>query len=135
MRIDVVGKHLEVTPAIQEYAQKKVDKLTKIFDGTQQIRVYVESPQGKKSEFHVEVVVTVVKHEDFVAKADLTEYDLSGMKRMRFEFAPKDKRVNMRLPASLYEAVKKRASRAGVPYQRFIRQVLEAAIETAPRPR
>jgi putative sigma-54 modulation protein len=69
MRIDVVGKHLEVTTAIQEYAQKKVEKLTKIFDGTQQIRVYVEAPQGKAAEFHVEVVVTVVKHEEFVAKA------------------------------------------------------------------
>jgi putative sigma-54 modulation protein len=69
MRIDVVGKHLEVTPAIQEYAQKKVEKLTKIFDGTQQIKVYVESPQGKAGEFNVEVVVTVVKHEEFVAKA------------------------------------------------------------------
>jgi predicted DNA binding CopG/RHH family protein len=29
--------------------------------------------------------------EDFVATADLTEYNLSGMKRMRFEFAPKDR--------------------------------------------
>jgi putative sigma-54 modulation protein len=69
MRIDVIGKHIEVTPAIQEYAQKKAEKLTKIFDGTQQIHIYVESPQGKKSEFHVEVVVDVVKHDDFVAKA------------------------------------------------------------------
>ena len=71
--------------------------------------------------------------EDFVATADLTDYDLSGMKRMRFEFAVKDKRVNMRLPNALYDAVKKRAARAGVPYQRFIRQVLEAAVEPAPR--
>lgn len=69
MRIDVVGKHLEVTPAIHEYASKKAEKLTKIFDGTQLIKVCVESPQGKKSEFHVEVVVDVVKHEDFIANA------------------------------------------------------------------
>ena len=69
MRIDVVGKHIEITPAIQEYAQKKSEKLTKLFDGTQQIRVLLESPQGKKGEFHVEVVVDVVKHEDFVANA------------------------------------------------------------------
>ncbi len=69
MRIDVIGKHLEITPAIQTYAEKKADKLTKYFNGTQQIRVYAESPQGKKNEFHVEVVVEVVKHDDFVAKA------------------------------------------------------------------
>jgi putative sigma-54 modulation protein len=69
MRIDVIGKHLEVTPAIQDYASKKVDKLTKIFDGTQQIKVCLESPQGKKGEYHVEVVVDVVKHDDFIANA------------------------------------------------------------------
>jgi len=69
MRIDVVGKHLEVTPAIQQYAEKKAEKLTKFFNGTQQVKVYVESPQGKSREFHVEVVVDVVKHDDFVANA------------------------------------------------------------------
>lgn len=69
MRIDVVGKHIEITPAIQDYSQKKAEKLTKYFDGTQQIRVLLESPQGKKNEFHVEVVVDVVKHDDFVANA------------------------------------------------------------------
>jgi putative sigma-54 modulation protein len=69
MRIDVVGKHIEITPAIQDYAQKRADKLTKLFDGTQQIRVLLESPQGKKGEFHVEVVVDVVKHDDFIANA------------------------------------------------------------------
>jgi len=35
--------------------------------------------------------------EDFVATADLTEYDLSVMRPVRFEFQHKDKRVNMRL--------------------------------------
>src|SRR5215207_7960829 len=39
------------------------------------------------------------KHaENFVATADLTEYDLSGFKPVRFEFERKDARVNMRLP-------------------------------------
>ena len=38
--------------------------------------------------------------EDFVAKADLTEYDLSAMRPIRFEFQPKSERVNMRLPGN-----------------------------------
>lgn len=38
--------------------------------------------------------------EEFVATADLSEYDLSDMKPMKFEFASKDARVNMRLPAA-----------------------------------
>jgi predicted DNA binding CopG/RHH family protein len=36
--------------------------------------------------------------EQFVAAADLTDYDLSGMRIARFEFQPKSERVNMRLP-------------------------------------
>ena len=66
--------------------------------------------------------------EDFVAKADLTEYDLSEMRPVRFEFQPKDERVNMRLRRPLLEAVKATAARAGMPYQRFIRQALEEAV-------
>lgn len=67
MRIDVIGKHMDVTDAIRQYAETKATKLLKIFDGTQQIRVLLESPAGKKSEFSVEVAVDVVKHEDFIS--------------------------------------------------------------------
>ena len=67
--------------------------------------------------------------EEFVANSDLTEYDLSGMRMMRFEFQPKSERVNMRLPRPLLDAVKAKAAKAGVPYQRFIRQALEDAVQ------
>ncbi|HEY3916992.1 MAG TPA: BrnA antitoxin family protein [Stellaceae bacterium] len=66
--------------------------------------------------------------EGFVANSDLTKYDLSVMRMVRFEFQPKDERVNMRLPKPLLEAVKQSAAAAGMPYQRFIRQALEAAV-------
>lgn len=72
--------------------------------------------------------------EDFVANSDLTDYDLSGGQPVRFEFQPKTERVNMRLPRPLLEAVKASAARVGIPYQRFIRQVLEAAVRQAKRP-
>jgi predicted DNA binding CopG/RHH family protein len=64
----------------------------------------------------------------FVDKADLTQYDLSGATMTRFEIKPKDKSINLRLSGELYNAVRKRAARAGVPYQRFIRLTLEQAI-------
>jgi predicted DNA binding CopG/RHH family protein len=67
--------------------------------------------------------------EAFVANADLTEYDLSEMVPMRFELKPKDKSVNLRLPEQLLEAVRSRAARAGIPYQRFIRMALERALQ------
>ena len=67
--------------------------------------------------------------EEFVAEADLTEYDLSEMRPIRFEFQPKSERVNMRLPRQLLDAVRSSAAKAGVPYQRFIRQALEEAVQ------
>ena len=66
--------------------------------------------------------------EAFVATADLSEYDLTGMVPVRFEFKPKDKSVNLRLPAQLLEAVQTQAKRVGMPYQRFIRMALERAL-------
>lgn len=54
--------------------------------------------------------------EEFVEKADLTQYDLSGMRPIRFEFQPKSERVNMCLPRQLLDAVRASAARAGVPY-------------------
>jgi len=66
--------------------------------------------------------------EDFAANSDLTEYDLSNMRLVRFEFEPKTERVNMRLPRTLLDAVKARAAKQGIPYQRYIRQALENAV-------
>jgi len=66
--------------------------------------------------------------EEFVANSNLTDYGLSNFKIEKFEFQPKSERVNMRLPKPLLVAVKAAASRAGVPYQRYIRQVLETAV-------
>jgi predicted DNA binding CopG/RHH family protein len=69
--------------------------------------------------------------EEFVANSDLTEYDLSEFRTVLFEFQPKSERVNMRLPKTLLDAVKASAAKAGIPYQRFIRQVLEAAVKSS----
>jgi predicted DNA binding CopG/RHH family protein len=66
--------------------------------------------------------------ETLVATADLTQYDLSGMTPVRFEFKPKTERVNMRLSRELLESVKARAAKAGVSYQRYIRLALERAV-------
>jgi len=50
------------------------------------------------------------------------------MRLVRFEFQPKTERVKMRLPKPLLDAVKA-AAKAGIPYQRFIRQTLEATVQ------
>lgn len=70
---------------------------------------------------------------DFVARADLTQYDLSGMVPVRFEFKPKTERVNMRLSKDLLDTVKARAAKAGLSYQRYIRLALERAVSDGKR--
>jgi predicted DNA binding CopG/RHH family protein len=67
--------------------------------------------------------------EEFVAKTDLTQYDLSDIRPIRFEFQPESERVNIRLPRQLLDTVRASAAKAGVPYQRFIRQALEDAVQ------
>ena len=66
--------------------------------------------------------------EKFVDKADLSEYDLSGLKPVRFEFEKKEARLNMRLPAAMMRALKERAKARGIPYQRLIRESLERVL-------
>jgi predicted DNA binding CopG/RHH family protein len=66
--------------------------------------------------------------EAFVANADLTEYDLSEMVRVQFEFNPKTERVNMRVSKELLDSVKERAEKEGISYQRYIRRALEHAV-------
>ncbi|MFT3686782.1 MAG: ribosome-associated translation inhibitor RaiA [Phycisphaerales bacterium] len=69
MRINVVGKHIEVTPAIKAHAESKCTKLTNHFDGVQLITVRVEQLPHNKG-FTAEVVCDVEKHDDFVGTAN-----------------------------------------------------------------
>jgi len=63
---------------------------------------------------------------------DLSDLDFSQFNPVKFEFQPKAARLNMRLPMPLLEAVKTRAKARGVPYTRFIREVLERATTDVP---
>ena len=68
--------------------------------------------------------------EDFVATADLSEYDLSGTPVL-FEFEPKTGRINMRLPESLVKTLKERAKKRGIPYQRYTREMIELGLSAS----
>ena len=73
--------------------------------------------------------------ENFVAEADLSDYDLSGGQVIRFEMRPKDKVVSLRLPEKLLDAVRGAAKREGIPYRRFIRTAIESALNERSRKR
>ncbi len=61
--------------------------------------------------------------------ADLTEYDLSDMKKVRFELARKDASISLRLPAALLATLKAEAAKANMPTQRLIRTMIEAQLD------
>ena len=63
--------------------------------------------------------------------ADLTEYDLSGIKKVRFELARKDASISLRLPAALLATLRANAAKAKMPTQRLIRMMIEAQLGQA----
>lgn len=70
MRIDVIGRGLEITPAIQSHAEAKASKLPRYFDGVQSIVVTItRTDHQHHASFDVELIVDVEKHEDFVSHA------------------------------------------------------------------
>ncbi len=70
--------------------------------------------------------------EEFLDR-DLTDYiDLKSFKKTTFEFQPKTKKVNIRFPEKLLNAVRKEAKRQGIPYQKFIRQAVEHSLTERP---
>jgi predicted DNA binding CopG/RHH family protein len=73
-------------------------------------------------------IMTTDEEAEAFLEQNLSDLDFSQFKPVRFEFQAKAARLNMRLPVPLLDAVKARAKARGVPYTRFIREVLEQAI-------
>ncbi|MEC9374612.1 MAG: ribosome-associated translation inhibitor RaiA [Planctomycetota bacterium] len=65
MRIEVTGRGIDLTDAIERHADTKCQKLLKFYDGIMEIRVVLE--KASNVEFSAEIVADVVKHDNFVA--------------------------------------------------------------------
>ncbi len=63
MQINVKGKHLEITEAIDAYVRQKCERLVRYFDKVQSIDCVIEKEHNG---FHVEFIVDVEHHEDFI---------------------------------------------------------------------
>jgi len=69
------------------------------------------------------------KEAEALLKKDLSGYmDLKNFQKISFEFQPKTKKVNIRFPEKLLDAVRKEAERQGIPYQKYIRQAVEHSL-------
>ena len=69
--------------------------------------------------------------EDFMEQ-DLTDYiDSDDFSKVNFEILPKDKHLHLRISDSLLAAIKKKAKKEGVSYQKYIRQTIEKDLITS----
>ncbi len=66
MRIKITGRHMDVTEAIQAYAEKKVARLSKFHNRLSDIEVIIESGKLEK---RVEIILKVDHHAPFVVHA------------------------------------------------------------------
>lgn len=67
MDVQVSGKHVEVTDAIREYAERKVSRLPRYFDRIQEIVVVLEQHQQHHRKYGVEILLHIEHHDPVVA--------------------------------------------------------------------
>lgn len=63
MQINISGKRVTLTEAMEAYAVKKCDRLTRFYDRVQEIDILVNKPNR---EFQVDVRARVDRHDPFV---------------------------------------------------------------------
>ncbi len=66
MQIRLSSKHMQVTPAIEQYASKKIEKFPRYFNRIQQVEVVIDTA---KSGYTVEIITDVEHHDPFVASS------------------------------------------------------------------
>ena len=64
MQVKISSKHMQVTPAIEHYASKKIEKFSRYFNRIQQVDVVIDKARNGYS---VEIITDVEHHEPFVA--------------------------------------------------------------------
>jgi len=67
MIVNISAKHLDLTPAIEQYIRSKVTRLERHFDKVLQINFVIEKQPHHG--FHVELITDVEHHEDFIANS------------------------------------------------------------------
>ncbi len=67
MQVKISSKHMELTPAIEGYASRKVEKFPRFFDRIQQVEVVIDR---EKNGYTVEIITDVEHHDPFVASSN-----------------------------------------------------------------
>ena len=68
--------------------------------------------------------------DEFIATADLSEYDWGQPEAVSHEFEDKSARVTMRMPKSQLAQIKAEAEQRGMKYQKFMRVLMERGLQS-----
>jgi putative sigma-54 modulation protein len=68
VNVVVSSRHMEVSPALKQYAEEKVQKLTRYYDRIQEIEIVIDVIDRAKKTLEVEVIVNGEKKNLFIAK-------------------------------------------------------------------
>jgi ribosomal subunit interface protein len=70
MRVEVVGRGIDITDAISGHAEAKCEKLHRFFNGIQLITLTVtQEDHAKHGLYDVELLIDVEHHDDFICRA------------------------------------------------------------------
>lgn len=64
MLFTITGKHIEITDAIREHAEKKTSKLPRYYNSINQVEVVIDGSEG--SNMNVEIIAHAEHHKVFV---------------------------------------------------------------------
>ncbi|MCH8823878.1 MAG: ribosome-associated translation inhibitor RaiA [Planctomycetes bacterium] len=67
MEIKISSKHMDLTPAIEEYASTKAEKFTRYFDRVQQVTIVIDKA---KNGYTVEILTDVERHDAFISTSN-----------------------------------------------------------------
>jgi putative sigma-54 modulation protein len=70
VNVVVSSRHMEVSPAIKQYAEEKTAKLSRYYDRIQEIEVTIDVDKAKKDAMHVKMIVNGEHKNVFTAKED-----------------------------------------------------------------
>ena len=67
MQINISSKHVDLSPAIEEYARKKLERFPRYFDLIQQVEIVIDRARNG---YTTEIITDVEHHEPFVATGE-----------------------------------------------------------------
>jgi predicted DNA binding CopG/RHH family protein len=75
-------------------------------------------------------IITSDEEAEKLLDEDLSDFiTTDNFKPVTFEFQPKNKNVNIRVPEKMLEAVKTVSQREGISYQKYIRRAIERSLD------